>query len=119
MFSNINSNMHEMLLFRSSRPEGLRPANFIKKEALAQVFSGEYCEISKNTSFYRTPPAAASGCHINILKSFSKTYQRVCQTCLEQDKHFLSKVSSISYFNIATFSVKGCRQTHSEYSFFL
>ena len=25
--------------------------NFIKKEALAQVFSCEYCEISKNTSF--------------------------------------------------------------------
>ena len=29
--------------------------NFIKKEALAQVFSCEFCEIS-----YRTPPVAAS-----------------------------------------------------------
>ena len=28
--------------------------NFIKKETLAQVFSCEFCEISKNT-FYRTP----------------------------------------------------------------
>ena len=32
---------------------GLRPeaCNFIKKEALAQVFSCEFCEISKNTFF--------------------------------------------------------------------
>ena len=29
--------------------------NFIKKETLAQVFSCEFCEISKNTFFYRTP----------------------------------------------------------------
>ena len=36
------------------------PCNFIKKEALAQVFSCEFCEISKNTFFYRTPQVAAS-----------------------------------------------------------
>ena len=36
--------------------------NFIKKEALTQVFSCEFCEISKNTSSYRTPPLAASIC---------------------------------------------------------
>ena len=34
--------------------------NFLKKEALAQVFSFEFCEISKNTFSYRTPPVAAS-----------------------------------------------------------
>ena len=34
--------------------------NFIKKEALAQVFSREFCEISENTFFYRTPLLAAS-----------------------------------------------------------
>ena len=34
--------------------------SFIKKEILAQVFSCEFCEISKNTYFYRTPPVAAS-----------------------------------------------------------
>ena len=33
----------------------LQPCNFIKKEALAQVFSCEFYEISKNTVFYRTP----------------------------------------------------------------
>ena len=31
-----------------------------KKEILAQVFSCEFCEIFKNTFFYRTPPVAAS-----------------------------------------------------------
>ena len=37
---------------------GLRPATLLK-ETLAQVFSCEFCEISKNTFFYRTPPKAA------------------------------------------------------------
>ena len=31
-------------------------ANFINKESLAQVFSCEFCEISKSTFFYITPP---------------------------------------------------------------
>ena len=41
---------------------GLRPKarNFIKKETLAQVFSCEFCEISRNTFSYRTLPVAAS-----------------------------------------------------------
>ena len=39
--------------------------NFIKKETLAKVFSCEFCEVSKNTFFYRTPLVAAS-----IWKSF-------------------------------------------------
>ena len=37
---------------------GLR--NFIKKESLAQVFFYEFCEISKNTFSYRTPPVVTS-----------------------------------------------------------
>ena len=35
----------------------LRACNFIKKQTLAQVFSCEFCETSKNT-FYRTPPGS-------------------------------------------------------------
>ena len=34
--------------------------NIIKEETLAQVFSCEFGEISKNTLFYRTPLVAAS-----------------------------------------------------------
>ena len=37
-----------------------QPCNVIKKETLAQVFSCEFCQISKNTFSYRTPLAAAS-----------------------------------------------------------
>ena len=37
-----------------------RACNFIKKEALAEVFSCEFYEISKNTFSYRTPAMAAS-----------------------------------------------------------
>ena len=33
--------------------------NVIKKETLAQVFSWEFCEISENTFFYRTPRVTA------------------------------------------------------------
>ena len=35
-------------------------ANFIEIETLAQIFSCEFCEISKNTFFHRTPLGAAS-----------------------------------------------------------
>ena len=35
--------------------------NFIKKDTLEQVFPYEFCEISKNTLFYRTSLVAASG----------------------------------------------------------
>ena len=47
--------------------------NFIKKEALAQVLSCEFCEIYKNTFYYRTPLVTASGVLINfaILEPFS------------------------------------------------
>ena len=38
----------------------MRLCNFIKNEALPQVFSCQFCEISKNTFSYRTPPVAAS-----------------------------------------------------------
>ena len=34
--------------------------NFINKETLAQVFSNEFCEISKNTFYYRTHRVATS-----------------------------------------------------------
>ena len=45
---------------KCSEKKVLLDCNFIKKEALAQTFSYEFCEISKNTFFHRTPLAAAS-----------------------------------------------------------
>ena len=38
-----------------------KTCNFMKKETLVQAFSCEFCEISKNTFYYRTPLMAASG----------------------------------------------------------
>ena len=44
----------------------LEACNFIKNKTLAQVFYCEFCDISKNTCSYRTPPVAAS---VHISKS--------------------------------------------------
>ena len=59
MFLEISQNSQENTCARVSfnKVEGL---NFIKKETLAQVFSYEFCEISKNTFSYTTPPVVAS-----------------------------------------------------------
>ena len=52
-----------------------KACNFIKKETLVQVFSCEFCEISKNTFSYRTPPVAASDESTNkCLKEHSKVW---------------------------------------------
>ena len=56
--------------------------NFIKKEALAQVFACEFCEISKNIFFYRTPLVAASGTfpkHLGKKLKFQKTETPFCR----------------------------------------
>ena len=52
---------------------GLGPATLLRKKTVAQVFSCQFCEIYKNTFYYRTPLVAASGVLINfaILEPFS------------------------------------------------
>ena len=47
---------------------GLSCRPLLKKRLLAQVFSCEFCEISKNTFFYGTPLVAASGFNIPGMK---------------------------------------------------
>ena len=62
---------------RSARPwpqSLFNECNFIKKETLAQVLSCEFCEISKNTFFYRTLLVAASEV---CLQRLSKTFMKV------------------------------------------
>ena len=56
ILDHLNLPICEKIIFKSS-PQA---CNFIKKETLAQVFSCEFCEISKNTVSYKTPPVAAS-----------------------------------------------------------
>ena len=65
---------------------GLRPATLSKKETQAQMFSCEFCEISKNNFSHRTPLVAASDLNFflqqffefsrNIFTSFSLLYIR-------------------------------------------
>ena len=50
-----NADTVKILNFRDAQA-----CNFNKKETLPQVFPCEFCEISKTTFFYRTPPVAAS-----------------------------------------------------------
>ena len=62
LFLEISQNSHVNTCARASFSLKVQAGacNFIKKETLAHVFSYEFCEISKNTFSYRTPPMAAS-----------------------------------------------------------
>ena len=60
VFWEISQNSQKNPCARVSFSTKLQASNFIRKETLAQVFSCEFCEISKNTFSYRTPPVAAS-----------------------------------------------------------
>ena len=52
----------------SCRPQA---CYFIKKETVEQVFSCEFCEISKNTFFHGTPLVTAS---VGFLTKFINIY---------------------------------------------
>ena len=68
------------------------PDSLFNKDTLPQVFSCEFCGISKNTFCYRTPPAAASVCcirkvaavKIEKLKAFIIKYYGISKTCSVQ-----------------------------------
>ena len=60
VFLEISQNSHENTCARVAFLIKLQACNFIKKETLAQVFSCEFCEISKDTFLQRTPLVAAS-----------------------------------------------------------
>ena len=73
----------------------LRPAacTFIKKETLAQVFSYEFCEISKNTFSYRTP---LGGC----FRRSSPFLTKIDSYRSNSPKIYKNKTMKISYFFI-------------------
>ena len=58
------------------RPE---TCNFIKKETLAQVFYCEFCEISKNTFFQRTPLVDASKISLQVSFMGAPTHTNVVE----------------------------------------
>ena len=89
-----------------SSTQASEACNFIKRENLAQVFSCEFCEISKNTFFYRTPPVAASVCcrrkvaavKIEKLKAFIIRHYDISKTYSVQFHLFYSVNLSYFYF---------------------
>ena len=55
---------------------GVRPATSLKKEALAEVFSCEFCETSKNIFFIKHFWTTASVYWINFQNIYTFTYQK-------------------------------------------
>ena len=69
VFLKISQNSHENTYARDSFLIKLKPSapqRYLQK-TLVQVFSCEFCEISRNTFFYRTPQVAAS---VSIIIAF-------------------------------------------------
>ena len=62
--------------------------NFIQKDTPTQLFSLEFCEISKKNFYFKSPPVAASAvksrqfkdvfCKKAILNNFAKFYDENC-----------------------------------------
>ena len=92
--------------------------NFIKKETLAQVFSCEFCEISKNSFFYRAPLVAASrtwraGEKGTLLQVLSREYLQIFldsySVQLQQTRHAkmsLKGKNMNAFFNIFSSSFR-------------
>ena len=78
--------------------------NFIKKETLAQMFSSEFCKISKDTFSYRTPAVAASEQRICCGLLF--TISMVVTRYLNKSGHFWNFLYCLcisSFFSLAIY----------------
>ena len=70
--------------------------NFIEKETLAQVFSCEFCEISKKSFSYRTPPMAASQiCIITPIMELNNSDSDDCSITSFKEGFYCIVLSSI------------------------
>ena len=70
----LNGEIYELLLVIWSHLNIIHFFNFIEKETLAQVFFCKFCEIFKNTYFYRTPLVVAFKYKQNMI-----IYNRITQ----------------------------------------
>ena len=96
------------LWFTINSQSKLLVCNFIKKETLAQMFSCEFCEISKNTFFYRTRLVAASVLNTNsslrnfmllvLRTNFLESCMDILTIGLSHKSWFLSELNSWHYF---------------------
>ena len=72
--------------------QNLQACNLIKKETLAQVFSCEFCEISKNIFSYRISLVAASG--VKYEKHFIHVISQLGWPCNINPEIFSSELKS-------------------------
>ena len=70
LISIIQHEQYYLIILFINRPKGW---NFIEKETLAQMFSCEFCEISRNNFFYRAHPGNW------FWIKFCKSYKEVCE----------------------------------------
>ena len=84
VFLEISQNSQKNTCVRVSFLVKFKPeaCSFIEKETLAQVFSCEFCKISKNTLFYRTPAAAASTLSLDKLQRSLRNLKCCIFPCL-------------------------------------
>ena len=73
----------------------------IKKETLAQVFSCEFCEISKNTFFHRTPLVAASGSSIVQFQADWYLFPTISKRILDRSRKILHCHSHNKNWNLS------------------
>ena len=74
-----------------------RVCNMIKKETLAQVFSCEFCEISKNIFFTEHLLATAFFCHLITLVRF---FQGLKQAYVVYILVFLDLILFVSFYDL-------------------
>ena len=99
VFLEISQNSQENTCARASFLIKPQACNFIKKETLPQVLSYEFCEISKNTFSYRTPPVAASATsHVYQNFTFTKKVAGKQLTAV-RNMHQQSSISIFFFFS--------------------
>ena len=116
VFSEISQNSQQNTCTRDSFLIKLQACNFNKKESLVQVFSCEFCKISKNTFSKRTPPVAAiktdlkTGVFLWLFQKFLRTVffiQHFSWLLLEHSRN--CETSSVYYLY---YSKESCQTSH-------
>ena len=93
-------------ILRNTPAPGYKTCNFIKKETLALVLYCEFCEISKNTFYYRTPLVATYVLQITFDPIFLEKHSMKMFLSFENIKSNLAEkeLSILSYLSADAFS---------------
>ena len=113
MFSETSQNSQENTCARVSFSIKLQPeaSNFIKKDTLAQVFSCEFCETSKNTFFAEYLRVTASKVSLRFTQSRTASFRFLYSVLATFLLHFFCRYLSFSN-NFLSFSFFLSRYSH-------